>query len=148
MRASVLILASALISSPALAQQQTPERAEQIEIPSELTDPQTVGRLTEMLQVLSKAFLNLPAGEIQAVAEGREATEQEKKVTVRELGRKDDPNFERNLERQIADSRPAMQAAMKALASALPAMMKGIAEAGKELERATANVPRPDYPKR
>ena len=147
MRTSLLILASALVASPALAQQTAPA-AEEIQIPPELTDPQMAGRLADMMQVLSKALLNMPVGEIQAAAEGREATAQEKNVTVRELGRKDDPNFERNFDRQIAQSRPVMQAAMRALASALPAMMKGMAEARDELERATANIPRPDYPKR
>lgn len=146
MRASLFILASALVASPALAQQPAP-REEQIEIPEELTDPQTIGRLTDMMQVLSKALLNLPVGELRAAAEGREASPEEKSVTVRDLGREDDPQFERNLERQIADARPAMEAAMQALARALPAMMKGMAEAKDELERATANMPRPDYPK-
>ena len=36
---------------------------------------------------------------------------------------------------------------MKALAAALPAMMKGLSEAGRELEKATANLPSPNYPK-
>lgn len=147
MRASIFILASALAASPAAAQQPS-SNEEQVQIPRELTDPQMVGRLTDMLQVLSKALLNLPVGEIQAAAEGRAATPQEKDVTVRDLGRRDDPNFERNLERQIAEARPAMQGAMQALAAALPAMMKGMSEAREELERATANMPRPDYPKR
>lgn len=145
MRSSLVVLASALVASPALAQQ--PQSAGEIEIPRELTDPQMVGRLTDMMQVLSKAFLNLPVGEIQAAVEGRPATPGEKTETVRDLGRKDDPDFERSLERQIAASRPAMQAATRALAAALPAMMKGMSEAKDELERATANMPRPDYPK-
>ena len=37
---------------------------------------------------------------------------------------------------------------MKALAAALPAMMEGLSKAQDGLERAAANVPRPDYPKR
>jgi hypothetical protein len=41
-----------------------------------------------------------------------------------------------------------MQAGMKALAAALPAMMEGLSKAQDELDRAAANVPRPDYPKR
>ena len=147
MRASLFILASALAATPALAQQ-APEPSEEIEIPAELTDPQMVGRLTDMMQVLSKALLNLPVGELQAAAEGREATPQEKRITVGDLEARNDPNFERNLERQIADAEPAMKAAMQALASALPAMMRGVSEAREELERATANIPRPDYPKR
>jgi len=41
-----------------------------------------------------------------------------------------------------------MQAGMRAMAAALPAIMKGMSEAQREIERATANMPRPDYPKR
>jgi hypothetical protein len=149
MRASLFILASMLTAAPALAQQPAQQpQPEAIEVPRELTDPQMVARLTDMMQVLSKAFLNLPVGEIQAAAEGRKATEHDKGVTLRDVGRKDDPNFERNLERQIAQAKPAMEAAMKAMANALPAMMKGMSAAKVELERATANLPRPDYPKR
>jgi hypothetical protein len=37
---------------------------------------------------------------------------------------------------------------MKAFVAALPAMMKGMSEAGRELEKATANMPSPSYPKR
>ena len=147
MRFSILALASALVATPAFAQQ-AQEPSEQIEIPAELTDPQTVGRLTDMMQVLSKALLNLPVGELQAAAEGREATPHEKRVTVRDLERRNDPNFERNLESRIAEAKPKMQAAMQALAAALPAMMRGMSEAREEIERATANIPRSDYPKR
>lgn len=151
MRAIPLILASALVASPAAAQQpaQSPARsAEPIEIPSEITDPKFAGRLADVMQVLAKAMLNLPVGEIQAAAQGRQATAEEKSRTVRDLGRKDDPDFERNLERQVAASKPMIEASMKALVSALPAMMKGMSAAREELERATANLPRPDYPKR
>jgi hypothetical protein len=37
---------------------------------------------------------------------------------------------------------------MKALSDALPAMMQGLAQAQKALERAAANMPDPNYPKR
>ena len=147
MRAIPLILASTLVATPAMAQQpaKSPER---IQIPREITDPQLAGRLADMMQVLAKAMLNLPVGEIQAAAQGRPATAEEKRQTVRDIGRKDDPNFDRNLERQVAASKPMIEASMKALISALPAMMKGMSAAREELERATANLPRPDYPKR
>ena len=146
MRALMVLAPLALLAAPAAAAE--PERDSDFEIPAELTDPKMVERLTDMMQVLSKAFLNLPVGEIQAAAEGRRATEHDKGVTLRDVGRKDDPHFERNLERQIAEAKPAMQSAMQAMANALPAMMKGMSEARKELERTTANMPRPDYPKR
>ncbi len=55
---------------------------------------------------------------------------------------------ERDVRQKIEATRPAMQAGMRAFAAALPAMMKGLSDAQRELERATANMPRPDYPRR
>jgi hypothetical protein len=87
-------------------------------------------------------------GEVEAAVEGRPATRADRKLTIRDVGRREDPNFERNLDRQLADSRVLMQASMKAFATALPAMIKGLSDAGRELEKATANLPSPNYPKR
>jgi len=106
------------------------------------------GRLADTMQAMSQAFLNLPVGEVQAALEGREPTPAEKKITVRDLGRRDDPNFDRNFHQQIAQARPMIEHSMKALNEALPAMKKALDEAEGALERATANMPDPTYPKR
>ncbi len=155
MRAIVILAPLALMTSPALAQTSpavpappvAAAPAEDISVPPELTDPRFTARIGDMLQALSKSFLNLPVGEIEAAVEGRKATATDRRRTVREVGRREDPNFERNLEAQIAGSGVMMQAGMKAMATALPAMMKGMSEAARELEKATANLPRPNYPK-
>ena len=150
MRAFQLIVPLALVASPALAQTKpAPATAapETITIPRELTDPAMADRLARMMQAMSKAFLEIPVGEIEAAAEGRPATRADRRRTVRQIGRAEDPNFERDLQRQIANSKPMIEASMKALAAALPAMMKGLSEAGRELEKATANLPSPNYPK-
>jgi hypothetical protein len=68
--------------------------------------------------------------------------------TQRDVGRGDNPNFEQDLQAELAGSRATLQASMKALAAALPSMMKGLSEAGREMEKAVENMPRPDYPKR
>ena len=156
MRTSLLVLPLALIAAPALAQAPSAPAAppETIAIPPELTDPAMAERLARMMQSMSKAFLDLPVGEIEAAAEGRPVTRADRGEiairifrTLRELGRKDDPNFERNLDQTLANSRVAIQASMKAMAAALPAMMKGLSEAAREFEKATANMPSPAYPK-
>ena len=150
MRAFQLIVPLALVASPALAQTKpAPATAvpETITIPRELTDPAMADRLARMMQAMSKAFLEMPVGEIEAAAEGRPATRADRRRTVRQIGRAEDPNFERNFQREIANSKPMIEASMKALAAALPAMMKGLTEAGRELEKATANLPSPNYPK-
>jgi hypothetical protein len=98
--------------------------------------------------VLGKALMNLPVGELEAIAEGRQPTAADRRRTVRDSGRAEDPNFERDLEQQLSQARPMMEASMKAMSAALPAMMQSLQQAGEALERATANMPSPSYPKR
>jgi hypothetical protein len=64
------------------------------------------------------------------------------------MARRDDPNFDRNLERKIAEARPRIQASMRALATALPQVMQSLHQAREAIERAAANMPDPNYPKR
>ena len=144
MRASLLILILALAGSPAAARQPAGEVA----IPKELTDPAFTEKLAGVAQALAKAMASLPVGEVKAAIEDREATREEKNLTVGDLAGADNPDFQQDLQRRISEARPAMEGAMQALASALPAMMKGMATAQDELERATANMPQPGYPKR
>jgi hypothetical protein len=146
MRHFLFAVPIALIAAPVAAQ--TAAEPGQIEIPRELTDPAMADKLAKVLQGLSKSFMELPVGEVQAAVEGREATAQEKRMTVRDLGRRGDPNFDRNLERQIAQSKPMIEQSMKALSQALPAMTRALSDVARQMELATANMPRPDYPRR
>ena len=138
-----IAVAAALIATPAAAQQAPSVPP----VPKELTDPAMADKLARMMQVLSRSFLDLPVGELEAAAEGREPTAADRARTVRSEGRKDDPNFDRNVQQQMANAKPMIESAMKAMAAALPAMMEGLSKAGDELEKATANVPSPNYPK-
>jgi hypothetical protein len=109
-----------------------------------MSDPRLADRLVDTLQVLSKTFLSIPTGEVEAALEGRPVTAVDRTRTVAsETGL-----TQRELNRQIEESRPAMHGAQKALIAAIPAMMKGFAEAQNELEKAAANMPQPGYPKR
>ncbi len=148
MRICLLIAPLVLMATPSLAQAPAPAAPpEAITVPPELTDPATAEKLTRMMQAMSKAFLNLPVGELEAAAEGRPATRADRRRTIRDIGRLEDPNFERKFERSLADSRVGIQASMRAFAAALPAMSKAMSEVARELERATANLPSPNYPK-
>jgi hypothetical protein len=144
MRKSLILLPILLGATPVPAQPPASSQA----LPPQLLDPRMAGRLADTMQAMSQAFLNLPVGEVQAALEGREPTPAEKKITVRDLGRRDDPNFDRNFHQQIAQARPMIEHSMKALNEALPAMKKALDEAEGALERATANMPDPTYPKR
>ncbi len=156
MRRTFALIAAALIASPAAAQQTPQQQAQRQQstvaipgkLPAELTDPSMPAKMARVMQALSKSFLDLPVGEVEAAMAGRKPTSADRKRTVRQAGREDDPNFERNLQQQMANSQPLMEASMKALVAALPAMMQGMGAAAKELEKATANMPSPTYPKK
>ena len=144
MRSGLLIVPLIVCAQQAAAQ--APAAPQQV--PPQLTDPAVTQKLANSMQALSKAFLDLRVGEVQAALEGRQATPSEKRMTVRDLGRQGDPNFERNLQQQVANAKPMIDQGMKVLASALPAMMQGMEQAEKAMERAAANMPDPTYPKR
>jgi hypothetical protein len=141
MRKNLLFIPLMLAASPAVAQPAP-------QLPPELTDPRTAQKLAQAMQALSQSVLNVKVGEVQAALEGRQPTPAERNMTVRDVARRDDPNFDRHLQQQIANAGPMMQRSMNALNQALPAMMKGLNDAQKALERAVANLPDPTYPNR
>jgi hypothetical protein len=130
-----------LCATPAIAQPAP-------QLPARLTDPATAQRLTSAMQALSQTFLNLKVGEVKAALEGREASPRERNMTVGDLARRDDPDFDRHFHQQMANVGPVVQQSMRTLNRTLPAMMKGLAEAEQSLDRAIANLPDPTYPKR
>jgi hypothetical protein len=137
----LLFLPLLLTATPALAQPAP-------QLPRELTDPATAQKLSNAMQALSRALLDIRVGEMKAAVEGRQVTPAERNMTVRDMARRDDPDFERHLQQQMANVGPMMQQSMRALNQALPAMMKGLTDAQKSLERAVANLPDPTYPAR
>jgi hypothetical protein len=141
MRAKLILVPLLLASTPALAQPAP-------QLPQQLTDPRTAQKLANAMQGLSHAFLDVKVGEVKAALEGREASPQERNMTVGDLARRDDPDFDRRFHQQMANVGPMVQQSMRALNQALPAMMKGLADAEKSLDRAVANLPDPTYPRR
>ena len=149
MRALAALIPLALVAAPAVAAE--PQRDSEFAMPPELTDPAMAQTLGKMLGALTKVMMDMPVGELQAAVQGREATAADKARTVRDLtGR--DPDFERKVESQVALAMPRMQASMKAMAKSLPAMAKAMEKMADDMEdsldRATANLPQPGYPKR
>jgi hypothetical protein len=141
MRKSLIILPLLLAATPAVAQP-VPQ------LPPELTDPATAQKLTNAMQELSRALLDVRVGGVRAALEGRPASPAERAMTVRDMARRDDPNFERKLDQQMATVGPKMQQSMRAINQALPAVMQSLAQAQQALERAVANMPDPTYPRR
>jgi len=149
MRALAVLLPLALASAPAAAAE--PPRDSDFAIPAELTDPAMAETLGKMLASLTRVMMDMPVGELQAAVQGREPTAADKARTVRDIAGKD-PDFERKVERQVASTMPRMQASLKAMSKSLPAMAKALEKAAEDMEagidRATANLPQPGYPKR
>ena len=141
MRALLIALPLAFIATPAMA---APDSDRQI--PPELSDPAMADKLTKMLGPLTKALMDMPIGEMEAVMEGREATAADRNKRVSdEIG---GPDAERELQANVAAMGPQMHAMQKALVASLPALMGAFEGMAKEMERATANLPDPTYPKR
>jgi len=80
MRKILIALPFLLGASPAFAQQAPL-------LPPELTDPATAQKLAVTMHALSQAFLNVRVGGVKAAMEGREASPQERNVTVGDLAR-------------------------------------------------------------
>jgi hypothetical protein len=116
-----------------------------------MTDPAMADTLGRMLGSLTKAMMDMPVGEVQAAVEGRPATPADKARTVRDMAGRN-ANIEGQVQTQVAQSVPRMQAGLKAMARSLPGMMRALEKAADEMEgsldRATANIPQPGYPKR
>jgi len=149
MRVMLLLAAAPLLAAavPTFAQ---PTPAEDVgsEIQRVLDDPLTGRTMTESIDAMTDALLNIPVGELKAIADGRPVTDADKKLTVRDLARRDDPQFEAKLRGKLAETLPKVRQSMKSLAAALPALVKSFEEAGEAIERATANLPSPTYPRR
>jgi hypothetical protein len=128
------------VTAPALAAPAAPQ------LPPELSDPAMADKMGRVAGVLTKSLMDMPVGEIEAAIEGRPPTPADRAKRVRdEIG---GPEAERHVQAEVAQSGRQMQAMTKALVSSLPAIMGALGQAQKELERATANLPDPTYPKR
>lgn len=112
-----------------------------------LRDPAIAQRLDRSLGALTDALLDLKVGGVKAAMEGRRADPSEQALTVRDLERSEgrDPEAVR---RQVREAGPALTKGMNALADAIPAMTRAMGDIEKAIERAAANMPDPNYPKR
>jgi hypothetical protein len=128
-----------MFATPAAAQSR-PQPVQDIQ--RALNDPAMAERMTNVVQSLSNAMLDLPVGEVQAAVEGRTPTVADKRRTIRDL----EPDLD--VRREISQARPMIQQSMKALGEALPGIVQSLQQAQRSLERAAANMPDPTYPKR
>lgn len=134
----LLILPALLLATPAAAQTAAPA------LPPQVASGQIVDQLQPMLRALGRAFLNLPVGELEAAAENRPVTAQDRGKTLKDATGLD----ERELDQQVAAGTDRLKAGTQALARSWPAISRALSEAGRELDKAIVNAPSPAYPKR
>ena len=141
MRAVLILIPALLAASPALAAPPIDPVMQQV-----LNDPAMADKLGRVAGVLTKSLMDLPVGEVEAAIEGRPATRADRSRTVGDsIG---DPRIAERIAGEAASSGRAMQAATKALAGSLPAIMRALEGARGEIERAIGNFPDPTYPRR
>lgn len=133
--APLLLSASAAFAAP-------PKPEQPIEIPPQMTDPHFVDRLMDMSDALSKAFLDLKVGDVEAAAEGRQPTAADHSRTIGQSVRLSP----QELERHMAEARPKVEAATQALARELPKITRSLADVANALQRAVDNMPQPYDP--
>ncbi|MEO6246971.1 MAG: hypothetical protein ABIO85_00095 [Sphingomicrobium sp.] len=117
-------------------------------IPQELFDPAVPAQLGRMAGALTGAFMRLPVGELEAAIAGRPVTPADRRKTVGSEARRDNPNIERDLQRDVASSAGRVQSGARAMQRAMPVVAQAMGQAVEAIERATANMPDPTYPRR
>ena len=142
MRKILTLALLAVVASPAAAQV-APRPYDQA-LPPELTDPRALDQIGSMVGALTKAFLNLPVGEIEAAVGNRPVTRADRERTVRAVTGTD----ERDITAGIEEGKGAVVAGGQAMARSLPVIRDALNRAGDEIARATANLPQPGYPRR
>ena len=103
-------------------------------------------KLAEMLGPLTRALMDMPVGELEAASRAASRPQ-----PTRPSGSATRSAARGRAARSRPRSRrpgPQMQAMQKALVASLPAIMAALDGVEQELERATANLPDPTYPKR
>jgi hypothetical protein len=144
MHKSFLVLPLLLCASPAFAQEAPPV----VQLPPELTDPVAAMQMARTVQALSTALLNIRVGDMRAALEGRDATPAERNMTVGDIVRRKDPDFDRHVQEQVATVGPKIQRSMRAINRALPELMRDVDDVQRSVERAVSNLPDPSYPRR
>ncbi len=142
----LLILPLLSLATPALAQAYpAPPPAS---LPPQIMDPALPAQLGRMAGALTHAFMNLPVGELEAAIDGRPPSPSDRRKTIGSGTSRDNPYVEQDIQRDVASSAGAMQSSARAMQRAMPAIQQAIGQAAAAIERETANLPSPNYPRR
>jgi hypothetical protein len=136
MRTTFLFMPLLLAASPVSAQV------------APVVPPSAADRAASTLDAITDAVLDLRIGRLKAAIDGRPASPAEQQMTIRDVESARNPGFDHQLHRQIAEARPIMRQGIAAVNDAVPEVLDGLQQVSRALERATANMPDPTYPRR
>ena len=136
MRALILALPMLLGSAPLYAQA------------APVIPPAAADRAANTLDAITDAVLDLRIGKLKAAIDGRPPSAAERHMTLRDIEARKNPAFERKLHQQIAEARPMIRDGIERVNDAVPEVIDGLEQVSRAVERATANLPDPTYPKR
>lgn len=139
MRLTLALAPLLLLATPAAAAQPAPEP----QLPPEITDGRAIEQLGTVMGALARVFLNMPVGEIEAAIENRPVTREDQRKTVRSVTGMN----ERELQQDIRQGTQVAKAGTQAMIRSLPAITRALNEAGREIDKAIANMPSPAYPR-
>lgn len=141
MRIVLVLLPLSLFATPALAQSAYPPP---LMPPPPIARPADIDRVSNAAEAVSEALLHMPIGEVRAAIQGREPTAADRRKTLgREAGVTD-----RDVRAQIEAAKPMIQHGVEAATRALPRIMQSLADVQGTVDRALANLPDPNYPRR
>jgi hypothetical protein len=130
MRCLPILLAALAAGTSANAAAQMPPPPSPVVVPPELASGAIWDRLDAMIGPLTKAFLNLPVGELEAAAENRPVRPEDRRKTLRDVTRADG----QDVEQEIAQSKGAMKAGSQAIVRALPSVIGALDQAARQIE--------------
>lgn len=140
MRKLFLIALLSTAAAPAVAAPAPREPA----LPPEVADGRMVDQIGTMVGAVTRALLDLPVGELEAAVENRPVTRADRSRTLGSVTGTD----ERELAAGIEQGKGAIRAGGEAMARAVPVIREAIDKAAAQIDRVTANVPQPGYPRR
>lgn len=141
MRNFLVLIPLSLLASPALGQNLPPPP---LMPPPQIADPVTIDRVSQAAEAVSEALLHAPVGEVRAAIKGRQPSAADRRDTLgREAGVSD-----REVRAQLEAAKPMIAHGAQALARALPQIMRSLADVKSSIDRAMANLPDPNYPRR
>lgn len=131
-------------ATPALAAPRDDDRRDTDRVVRQLSDPRIARELGDTLGALVDAMMDVRVGRLAAVLGGdRNPSRAESERTVGDIAGRDDPYFRERTRAEVGAVTAGTGAAMRAVATAIPELMRTADQIERDVERATRNLPLP-----